>query len=383
MGKGTYMIYLDNAATTLKKPASVIEAVRTAMESMGNCSRGIYGSSMDAFRVIYQTREKLTAIFHCRPDHVIFTCNATEALNIAIHGTAVPKSRIISTDLEHNSVLRPLYRLEEEQGIALDFVRADRQGKICYEEFEERIRPETRAIVCTHASNLTGNMLDIGKIGGIARKHGLLFIVDASQTAGIYPIDMEKMGIDIVCFTGHKGLMGPQGTGGLCIREGVPIKPWKIGGTGVQSYSRAQPSAFPELLEAGTLNSHGIAGLSAALDFIRETGPEKIREKELGLMRRFADGVSKIPGIRLYGDLSADKTAIVALNIKDYDSGEAADALWQDHEIAVRAGAHCAPRMHEALGTREQGAVRFSFSWFNTEEEIDQAVQAVEELSRL
>lgn len=376
------MIYLDNAATTLKKPASVLEAVKKAMESMGNCSRGIYGSSMDAFRIIYQTREKLGEMFSCRPDHVVFTCNATEALNIAIHGTAVPGSHIISTDLEHNSVLRPLYRLEEEANVSLDFVPADREGRIDYEDFERMIRPGTRAVVCTHASNLTGSLTDLYTVGRIAKKHGLLFIVDASQTAGIYPIDMEAMGIDILCFTGHKGMMGPQGTGGLCIREGVSVKSWKTGGTGVQSYSRHQPEKLPELLEAGTLNSHGIAGLSAALDFIKEIGPEQIRQREQELMGRFVNGAADIPGIKLYGDRSAPKTAITALNIRDYDSGEVADALWQGHKIAVRSGVHCAPRMHKALGTESQGAVRFSFSWFNTEDEIDQAIEAVKELCK-
>ena len=377
------MIYLDNAATTLKKPVSVIEAVNAAMESMGNCSRGIYGSSMDAFRVIYQTREKLTAIFHCRPDHVIFTCNATEALNMAIHGTAVPESRIISTDLEHNSVLRPLYRLEEEQGIALDFVRADRQGKICYEEFKERIRPETRAIVCTHASNLTGNMTDLERVGAMAKRHGLLFVVDASQTAGVWPIDVEKMQIDVLCFTGHKSLLGPQGTGGMYVREGVHIRPLLSGGSGIDTYNEKHPAEMPTVLEAGTLNGHGIAGLGAALSWIEKTGMDRIRQRELSLMRRFYNGVFRIPGVTVYGDLETEKRApIVSLNILDYDSSEVSDELSTVYGIVTRPGAHCAPLMHRALGTVEQGAVRFSFSFFNTEEEVDLAIDAVRELAR-
>ena len=206
--------------------------------------------------------------------------------------------------------------------------------------------------------------------------------MDASQTAGVIPIDMEEMNIDLLCFTGHKGLMGPQGTGGLCVREGVEVRPWKVGGSGVQSYSRTQPVEYPTRLEAGTLNSHGIAGLSAALDFIRETGVETIGQHEQALMRRFYNGVKDIPGIKIYGDFSgAEKAAIVALNVGDYDSGAVADELSESYDIAVRPGAHCAPLMHKALGTTDQGAVRFSFSWFNTEEEIDTAVRAIREIA--
>ena len=288
---------------------------------------------------------------------------------------------MIATDLEHNSVLRPLYRLEAERSVSLSFVPADRQGRIDYGDFERLIRPETRAIVCTHASNLTGNAVDIGRVGAIAHAHGLIFLVDASQTAGVLPIDMEAQQIDLLCFTGHKSLMGPQGTGGLCIREGIALRPWKVGGTGVQTYNPAQPEQLPTRLEAGTLNGHGIAGLSAALDYIRAVGMETIREKEEALMRRFYEGVSVIPGVTVYGDFTAPRTAVVALNIRDYDSGEVSDALAQDYGIATRPGAHCAPRMHRALGTEHQGAVRFSFGWFNTEHEIDTAIRAVKELA--
>ncbi|MDR3729612.1 MAG: aminotransferase class V-fold PLP-dependent enzyme, partial [Oscillospiraceae bacterium] len=221
------MIYLDNAATTLHKPEQVIEAVAEAMRSMGNSSRGTHSGSLAASRTIYATREKLAQFFGCpRADHVVFTCNSTEALNIAISGTIGAGDHVITTDLEHNSVLRPLYRLQDEKGTAVSFVPADRQGRIDYADFERLLRPETKAIICTHASNLTGNLVDIARVGAIARAHGLLFIVDASQTAGVFPIDMEAMGIDILCFTGHKGLMGPQGTGGLCLREGVEVRPW-------------------------------------------------------------------------------------------------------------------------------------------------------------
>ena len=376
------MIYLDNAATTLRKPRQVIDAVAEAMGALGNSARGTHGGSLAASRVVYGAREKAAALFGCpRADHVVFTCNSTEALNIAIHGGIPAGSHVISTDLEHNSVLRPLYRLEREGRASLSFVPADRRGRIDYADFERLLRPETRAVVCTHASNLTGNLVDIARVGAFARAHGLLFIVDASQTAGVFPIVMEEMGIDVLCFTGHKGLMGPQGTGGLCIREGVELRPWKVGGSGVQTYLETQPEEYPTRLEAGTLNGHGIAGLSAALDFIRETGPDAIRRKETGLMRRFYAGVSATEGVTVYGDFSGDRAAVVALNIRDYDSGQVSDALSEDYGIATRPGAHCAPRMHRALGTVEQGAVRFSFGWFNTEDEVDAAAAAVRELA--
>ena len=377
------MIYLDNAATTLHKPPEVAEAVKNAILTAGNAARGAHGASLSASRMVFETRSRLAALFGCpRADHVVFTANSTEALNIAIYGLISAGDHVISTDLEHNSVLRPLYRLEAERSVSLSFVPADRQGRIDYGEFERLIRPETRAIICTHASNLTGNAVDIGRVGAIAHAHGLIFLVDASQTAGVLPIDMEAQQIDLLCFTGHKSLMGPQGTGGLCIREGITLRPWKVGGTGVQTYNPAQPEQLPTRLEAGTLNGHGIAGLDAALDFIAETGMETIRAHETALMRRFYEGVRDIPGVTVYGDFTHERTAVVALNIADLDSGEVADALAEDYGIATRSGAHCAPRLHRALGTEGQGAVRFSFGWYNTEEETDAAIRAVEELAR-
>ena len=377
------MIYLDNAATTLRKPPEVIEAVMRAMNALGNASRGTHASSLDASRTIYDARVKIAKLFGCRrADHVVFTSNATEALNIAINGTIGSKKHVITTDLEHNSVLRPLYRLAAERNTELDFVTADGNGKIDCADFDNLIRPDTQAIVCTHASNLTGNMVDLAQVGQIAKAHDLLFIVDAAQTAGEFPIDMEVMGIDILCFTGHKALMGPQGTGGLCMREGVAIKPWKVGGTGVQTYSQTQPEALPALLEAGTLNGHGIAGLAAAVDYINSVGIEAIRAKEDYLTRRFVDGVSRFGGVTVYGDFAAERHApVVALNIRDYDSGAVADELSEAYGIAVRPGAHCAPRMHQALGTTQQGAVRFSFGWFTEAADVDAAIRAVKELA--
>ncbi len=377
------MIYLDNAATTLRKPPQVAAAVAEAITSMGNASRGAHDASLSASRTVYEARCLTAELLGCpRPDHVIFTCNATEALNIAIGGLFAPGDHIISTDLEHNSVLRPLYRLEREQGVAVDFVPADRRGCVDYGDFDRLLRPETRAVVCTHASNLTGNMLDLARLGRFAREHGLLLVADCSQTAGAVPIDMGALGVDVLCFTGHKGLMGPQGTGGLCIRPGVEIRPWKVGGSGVQSYSCTQPEEYPTRLEAGTHNGHGLAGLAAAERFLLEEGVDRIHEKETALARRFYEGVRAIPGVTVYGDHGApDRAAIVSLNLWDRDSGEISDALAEEYGIATRPGAHCAPRMHQALGTVEQGAVRFSFSYYNTDAEADEAIRAVRTLA--
>ena len=377
------MIYLDNAATTLHKPQQVIDAVVHAMQSTGNCARGTHEEALDAARTVYDARVRLASLFGCpRVDHVAFTANSTEALNMAINGLIDPGDHVISTDLEHNSVLRPLYRLEAEHGAELSFVPADKLGNVDYADFERLMKPNTRAVVCTNASNLTGTVLDIERIAKTAHSHGALVIVDASQTAGCWPIDMKKMGIDVLCFTGHKGLMGPQGTGGICVKEGIEIRPFKVGGSGVQSYSRTHPAEYPTRLEAGTLNGHGIAGLGAAAKFISETGVENIHAKERSLMLRFYEGVKNIEGVTVYGDFTKDKTAIVALNIRDYESGEVSYELSQGYGIATRPGAHCAPRMHKALGTAEVGAVRFSFSFYNTEEEIDEAVRAVAELAK-
>ena len=377
------MIYLDNASTTLVKPAAVGQAVLASMQTLGNTSRGAHGFSLNAAETIYDAREKLAGFFNCqRADHVVFTSNVTQALNTAIYGVLSRGDHVISTDLEHNSVLRPLYRMQSERGVEVDFVPADMRGNIDYNDFERMIKPNTKAIVCTHASNLTGNMTDIRRVGEIARRNKILLIVDAAQTAGSKPIDMQALGIDILCFTGHKGLMGPQGTGGMCIAEGVSIRPFIVGGTGVQTYSPIQPERLPALLEAGTLNGHGIAGLSAAVDYINEIGLDRIERKKASLTQRFYHGVKDVDQVTVYGDFSRDHAAIVTLNIGGLDSGAVADTLFEEFGIAVRAGAHCAPRMHRALGTEEQGAVRFSFSYFNTEEETDRAICAVRELAK-
>ena len=374
---------MDNAATTIHKPEEVRAAVMAAFGTMGNAGRGASVPALDASRIIYGTREKLARLFHAGdPRRIAFTANSTESLNIALKGLFSRGDHVITTVLEHNSVLRPLYECREN-GVKLTVLGCDGKGRISYEEMEAAIRADTKAVVCTHASNLTGNMTDLERVGAMAKRHGLLFVVDASQTAGVWPIDVEKMQIDVLCFTGHKSLLGPQGTGGMYVREGVYIRPLLSGGSGIDTYNEKHPAEMPTALEAGTLNGHGIAGLGAALSWIEKTGMDRIRQRELSLMRRFYNGVFRIPGVTVYGDLETEKRApVVSLNILDYDSSEVSDELSTVYGIVTRPGAHCAPLMHRALGTVEQGAVRFSFSFFNTEEEVDLAIEAVRELAR-
>lgn len=376
------MIYLDNAATTMHKPQEVIDAVVTAMCSMGNAGRGAHAASLGASRTVFETRERLANFFHAEnPKQIVFTANSTESLNIALKGTLNPGDHVVSTVLEHNSVLRPLYALEE-QGVEVTLLNSNLQGMVDYDDFEKAVKDNTRMIVCTHGSNLTGNLLDVKRIGQIAKKHGLLFVVDASQTAGVFPIDVQEMRIDILCFTGHKGLLGPQGTGGMYVREGVSVRPLKVGGSGVQTYNKKHPSEMPTALEAGTLNGHGIAGLDAAIGYLEKEGIDNIRAKEQKLMWKFYNGVKDIPNVKVYGDFGGtERCAVVSLNIGDYDSSEVSDELLMTYGISTRAGGHCAPLMHEALGTVEQGAVRFSFSHYNTDEEVETAIRAVKELA--
>ena len=376
------MIYLDNAATTRVKPKEVVEAVSEALMTLGNAERGTHSASLGASRTVFSTRMKLAKFFNAEgPSNIVFTMNATESLNIAIKGILKKGDAVITTCLEHNSVLRPLYQLRDE-GVELSFVSADKIGRPNYEEFESLMKPNTKAIISTAGSNLTGNLVDIRWVGEIAKKHGLIFVVDASQVAGVFPIDVKELNIDILCFTGHKGLLGPQGTGGLYVREGVEVKPYLSGGTGVQTYNEHQPVEMPTRLEAGTLNGHGIAGLDAAIDYINEVGMKSIHDKELALMWKFYNGVKDIEGIKIYGDFDVkDRCPIVSINLSDYESGAVSDELFTRFEIATRPGGHCAPLMHKALGTVDQGAVRFSFSHFNTEEEVDTAINAVRTLA--
>lgn len=389
------MIYLDSAATSFYRPPCVAQAVAEAISSMGNCSRGAYKEALTGARVIYETRALLAEMFHGDgPEQVAFTANSTESLNIAIKGLIRPGDRVVTTVLEHNSVLRPLYEMEklgaelvivgcekaEENADEEEKNRVKRQGKLNYRALQAAITPGTRAVVMTHASNLTGNCTDLVKIGEWCKRAGALFIVDASQTAGHFPVNMQESHIDVLCFTGHKGLMGAQGTGGLCVRKGLGIKPLLSGGSGILTFEKKHPSVMPTALEAGTLNGHGIAGLRAALLYIKEEGIDTIRNREHKLMKLFYEQVKEIPDIRIYGDFSQkDRAAIVSLNLGEEDSGEISDYLSAEYEIDTRSGGHCAPLMHGALGTVDQGAVRFSFSHFNTEEQVECAVQALKE----
>lgn len=377
-------VYLDNAATTMQKPPCVVEAVTAALTSFGNSGRDTGGHALDASRVIYDARCLISDLFNLgNPKQVVFTCNSTEALNMAIRGLFHRGDHVISSVMEHNAVLRPLYDIEEDQGVSHTFIGVDEKGRLLVSEIEKNIRPETKALILTHASNVTGNANDLHAIGKIAKKHGLLFIVDASQTAGVLPIDMQDMNIDIVAFTGHKGLYGPQGTGGMAIREGIDIHPLKSGGTGVLSYLKHQPEEMPTHLECGTMNAHGLAGLHASLNWlVKEVGIDQVHAHEIALAKRFYEGLKDMEAIRFYGDYDTDqRAAIVSLNIADYDSSEVSDQLESDYGISTRPGAHCAPLIHEAMGTVNQGMVRFAFSWFNTEEDADYAIKAVRELA--
>ena len=376
------MIYLNNAATTLHKPPCVVRAVVQAMEHQGSCARGSHASELSAARTVFHTREALARLFgFSHPERVIFTANATQALNAALWGFLRPGDHVIATDWDHNSVLRPLYALARTHGVEVDFLPADRQGRLRYDLLESLVRPNTRLLVGTHASNLTGNLLDLQRMSAFAKKHGLVFLLDAAQTAGSMPIAMEDMGVHLLAFTGHKGLMGPQGTGGLCVAPGVELRPLLSGGTGVRSFEEEQPEEYPEHLEAGTLNGHGLAGLGAAAEFILETGVDAIHAHERALTERFVEGVQSMDGVTLYGDFSGDRAPVVALNLEDWDPAAAADELSVQYDIAVRPGIHCAPRMHRALGTQDTGCLRFSFGWYTTEEDIDAALAALKEMT--
>lgn len=382
------MIYLDNAATTMRKPQQVIDAVVAAMGSLGNAGRGAGAGAMDAARVVHECRERVAALLGCpRADHVAFAPNSTAALNCAINGLVGEGDRVVTTVLEHNSVLRPLNRLVAEKGVHVEHADCDELGRLDMAELERLVTPGTRAVVVTGASNVTGNVVDVSAVARIAHAAGALAIVDASQSAGVLPINMAEQDIDVVCFTGHKALMGPQGTGGLAVAEGVDVRPWNVGGTGVHSFDAMQPKGWPTRLEAGTLNGHGLAGLSAGLAFIEDNGGvAAMGAHESALARRLYEGVRNVDGVTVYGDwpallAEAIRPGIVSLNIEGLASAEVSDMLMQGWGIATRPGAHCAPLMHEALGTREQGVVRFSTSWFTTEEEVDAAIDAVRELA--
>lgn len=377
------MIYLDNAATTLHKPLQVEQAMLDALRTAGNPGRGAHEPTLHASRLVYAARCAAAKLLNAPdPSCIAFTANATQALNTALGGLFRPGDHIITTICEHNSVLRPLYHLQEI-GVNLSFTGVDEKGRLRYDQWEGFLRPETRALVVTGASNVTGNGTDLARAAEFAHRHGLLLIVDAAQTAGELPLNVQVLGIDVLCFTGHKALLGPQGTGGLYVRPGLSVRPLVVGGSGVHSFDEQHPAQMPTALEAGTLNVPGLAGLCAGVEWILAQGVETLARREQALTVLFYERIRDLPNVKIYGDPEMTPRApIVSLNIGDEDSARIADILWEEYGICVRAGAHCAPLMHKALGTAEQGTVRFSFSHFNTEAEVLQAAAAVRELAQ-
>lgn len=373
-------LYFDNAATTIHKPAVVAKRVAEILsaDSYGNPSRGAHLYSLLAYQAVEETREALKKLFQATERYeVAFTNNATVALNEILKGIIHPGDHVLTTSWEHNSVLRPLYQLEQV-GAKLDFVSSEATtGCLNYQEFEEKVRPETKVVICNHASNVTGNVLDLEWVKVFCKKHELLLVLDISQTAGVVPIDLRDEAIAAVCFTGHKSLYGPQGTGGICVRKDVAIEPVLTGGDGMRSFSKTQPKELPTLLEAGTVNVPGIAGLGAAVQW----GLENPAPAQAVLGNYFIEQLQDFSDITLYGDLKHPRVNVFSLNIADADSALVSDLLWEDYEIATRPGYHCAPLMHEALGTAARGTVRFSFSRFTTHKEIDQVIQALRELA--
>lgn len=379
------MYYFDNAATTVQKPQAVADAVHDVLSSglYGNPSRGAHGYSLRAYKLVLDAKEQIKGLFHAGPDYdVAFTHNSTTALNLVLKGLLGPGDHVLTTTWEHNAVLRPLYQLEKE-GVAIDFIGSDAHtGQLRYEELEQKIRPETKLLVCNHASNVTGNALDLSRIASFCQNHDLLLVVDASQSAGVMPIDMSDGTVTAVCFTGHKSLYGPGGTGGVCIRRDAPVRPVLTGGDGVHAFDHDQPGGVPAILEAGTANVAGIAGLRAGVAYIRDHW-QQLQQNQTDLGSRFLQGLQCIPGLVIYGDFSRPRVPVFAVNFPGAESAVVSDILWETYGIATRPGFHCAPLLHESLGTKQQGAVRFSLSSFTTEEDLEAALVALKKISAL
>jgi len=382
------VIYFDQSATSLWKPEGVAGAIQHALQTGGNAGRGAHGASLASGRMDFKVRRQVAGFFGAPdPAHVIFTSGATESLNIALFGLVEAGDHVVTTWLEHNSVLRPLYALED-RGVALSIVspRTDRTVRpVSVEDLRAVVRPATKVIAVTHASNVLGLVHDIRAIGEFCADRGILLVVDASQTAGLLPINVAETGIACLCCSAHKSLLGPQGLGAMILGRGVRPSPLLFGGTGADSFARSMPESLPERYEAGTLNTPGIAGLGAAMDYIEGYGIGNLHAEAMRLAELFYQGAIAIPGLAVYGGDPGNSTQaripVVALNVGDRGSGEVADALWQSAEIAVRPGAHCAPLVHKALQTVSQGMVRFSFSHKNTEQEVGRALRVLEELA--
>ncbi|MDY0257774.1 aminotransferase class V-fold PLP-dependent enzyme [Gudongella oleilytica] len=378
------MYYFDNAATSFPKPQKVYDKMLEAMKEYGaNPGRSGHKLALRAGREIFNTRQLLSELFGIGdPLDIAFTFNCTESLNIGIQGILKPGDHVVTTSMEHNSVLRPIKALER-YGVEHTIVWADEKGRLTREGIEAAIKQNTALIVMTHMSNLLGTIMPISDVGMLARSKGIPFLVDAAQSAGVVSIDVDRDNIDILAFPGHKGLFGPQGTGGIYVRKGISLEPLTYGGTGSASYSMIQPEIMPDMLESGTPNAPGIAALGEGIQFIKETGLMKIRRHEEDLLQHFLEEAKHIEGIKIYGPgNTVEQVGVASFNFRDMDSSHLAYILSEEYEILARPGLHCAPLAHETIGTTEQGAVRFSFGIFNDHNEIENAIKALREISR-
>lgn len=377
------MRYLDNAATSWPKPPEVVEAITACVKEYGaNPGRGGHQLAVQASRVLFQTRVQLAKLFNIRnANDIAYTSNTTEALNLAIKGFVKKGMHVISTGIEHNSVRRPLEYFARENGVERTYLKTDRKGYIDLKELASAIRSDTGLVIISHSSNLLGTIQPMEEIGEICKKRGVKLLVDGAQSAGIIPVDVEAMNIHMLAFPGHKGLLGPQGTGGLYIHPELDLVPLLHGGTGSQSDSIDQPSVRPDRYEAGTPNTPGIAGLGEGVRYVLRTGVEAIHAKELQLTRTLMEGLMGINGVEVLGPgLGEDKTGIVSFRLEGTDPSEVAFILDQSFQIAVRSGYHCTPLAHESAGTLETGAVRASVGCFTTEEDVEALVEAIKEI---
>ncbi len=377
-------IYMDNAATTFPKPEQVYQAVDFFNRHMGgNPGRGSNKATLQAGSMLLDCRDALAGFFNIADSsHIAFTINITEAINTALKGILNPGDHVISSSMEHNAVARPLYAMYQQDGVEWTAVPCAGDGTLDPEDIRKAIRSNTRMICMLHASNLTGTLMPVEEVGKIARDHKLIFVLDTAQTAGVVPIDVEKQSIDVLTFTGHKGLLGPQGTGGIYLRPRLNIKPLKQGGTGSLSQYLEQPSLMPDMLESGTHNTPGIAGLLAGVNFIKENGLDKIRRHEQELCERLISGLKEIPGVMVYGPADISKrTAVVVFNINDMDCGEVSTQLDYKYGVVTRSGLHCAPLAHRTIGTFESGSCRLSPGYFSSTEDIETVIRAVYEIT--
>ncbi|TVX89811.1 aminotransferase class V-fold PLP-dependent enzyme [Paenibacillus agilis] len=378
------IVYLDHAATSWPKPKCVQEAMWKAMEEEGaNPGRGGHVMAVQAGKRLMRARMAIAELFHIQnPLDIAFTLNTTMALNMAIMGVLNAGDHVIATSVEHNSVRRPLGWLKKDKGISVTYIDTDVHGNLDVKQVEAAITDKTKLLICNHSSNLLGSILPVKELGMLAKHHGLLFLVDAAQSAGVVPIDVQSMGIDMLAFPGHKGLLGPTGTGGLYIHPELDVKPLLYGGTGSHSEEVEQPETRPDRYEAGTPNTIGIAGLEAGIRFIMKQTVHKLYEHEWELTQQLMKGLMTIPGVRVLGPkLGEARTGIVAFQIHTLDSSELAFRLDREFGIAVRAGYHCTPLAHATAGTIGEGAVRASIGWNTIMEDIEKLVAAVKHCS--